>query len=366
VSNRDVVRVSVSNRDVVRVILVGIAVVAILYFLYLIRSVLGLLFIALFLAIALAPGVEFFARHHVKRSLAILLMYLLMLASVFGLGLLVVPPIVKGVNDFVGNVPHYVEDLRNSKTFRKYDDKYKITPQLQKQAKKLPTHIADAVSGVRSVTVGVFGALVQLVTILVMTFFMLVDGKRVFAWITRQSGPERGARMQGIAEDVYRAVVGYVTGNILISVIAGLTAYAMMSVLGLPFAVPLAVLVAFLDLIPLVGSSIAGLIVGIVAAVVGFPGKLIAWVIYVIVYQQVENNVLQPVVYRRTVQIHPLIVITAVLIGGSQLGVLGALLAIPIAATVQIIVKDWWQLRKSRLVPEPGVTPSSVQPAEGA
>ena len=366
VANRDVVRVSVSSRDVVRVILVAIAVGAMLYFLYLIRSVLGLLFIALFLAIALAPGVEFFARHHVKRSLAILLMYLLLLASVFGLGLLVVPPIVSGVNDFVGNVPRYVDDLRNSKTFRRYDDKYKITPQLQKQAKKLPTHIADAVSGVRSVTVGVFGALVQLVTILVMTFFMLVDGKRVLAWITRQSGPERGARMERIAGDVYRAVVGYVTGNILISVIAGLTAYAMMSILGIPFAVPLAVLVAFLDLIPLVGSTIAGLIVGIVAAVVGFPGKLIAWVIYVIVYQQVENNVIQPVVYRRTVQIHPLIVITAVLIGGSLLGVLGALLAIPIAATVQIIVKDWWELRKARLVPEPGVTPSSVQPAEGA
>jgi predicted PurR-regulated permease PerM len=139
-----------------------------------------------------------------------------------------------------------------------------------------------------------------------------------------------------------------------------------MTIIGIPFAVPLAVMVAFLDLIPLVGSTIAGFIVAIVAAVVGFPGKLIAWVIYVIVYQQVENNVIQPVVYRRTVQIHPLIVIVAVLIGGSQLGVLGALLAIPIAATVQIVVREWWILRKSRLVPEPGVTPSSIQPAEGS
>jgi predicted PurR-regulated permease PerM len=356
----------VSNRDVVRVILVAISVVAGLYFLWLIRTVLGMLFIAVFLAVALGPAVEFFVRHRVPRALAILLTYVALLASVFGLGLLVVPPIVNGVNEFVGNVPGYVEDLRNSKTFRKYDDKYNITPKLKEQAQKLPSHLTDAVSGLRTVTVGIFGVIVQLVTILVMTFFLLNDGKRMLRFFVREVGPERGERMQRIAEDVYRAVGGYVAGNVFISVIAGLTAWLMMTILNIPFAVPLAVMVAFLDLIPHVGSTIAGYIVSIVAAVVGFPGKLIAWVIYVIVYQQVENNVIQPVVYKRTVQIHPLIVIVAVLIGGSLLGVLGALLAIPIAATVQIIIRELWVLRKSRLVPEPGVTASSIQSAEGS
>jgi predicted PurR-regulated permease PerM len=355
----------VSNRDVVRVILVAIAVVATLYFLYLIRNVLGLLFIALFLAVALAPAVEFFSRRGVPRSFAILLTYIVMLGGIFGLGLLVVPPIVNGVNDFVADVPGYVDDLRNSESFRKYDDKYDVTPKLKEQAEKLPTHLSDAVSGLRTVTVGIFGALVQLITILVMAFFMLLDGKRVLLFLGRHLGPERGQRMEKIAEDVYSAVTGYVAGNVLISVVAGVAAYLMMLILDLPFAVPLAVTVALLDLIPLVGSTIAGLIVGIVAAIVGFPGKLIAWVIYMIVYQQVENNVLQPVVYRRTVQIHPLIVIVAVLIGGSLLGVLGALLAIPVAATVQILVKEWWDWRQERLVPPPGVQPSQVQPGEG-
>jgi predicted PurR-regulated permease PerM len=127
----------------------------------------------------------------------------------------------------------------------------------------------------------------------------------------------------------------------------------MMKILGIPFAVPLAVLVAFFDLIPLVGSTIAGAVIAIVASIVGFPGKLIAWVIFLVVYQQVENNVIQPVVYRRTVAIHPLLVIVAVLIGGSLLGILGALLAIPIAATVQILVKEWWQFRNGRIVTDP-------------
>jgi predicted PurR-regulated permease PerM len=345
----------VTNRTVARVILVAVAIVFALYFLYLIRTVLGMLFIAVFLAVALAPVVEVFVRLKIKRSLAILLTYLLLLAAVFGLGLLVVPPIVNGVNDFVGNVPHYVQDLRDSRTFRKYDDKYKISPKLEEQARKLPTHVSDAASGLRDVTVGVFGTVVQLVTILVMAFFFLSDGGRMLRFVLREVGPQHGERFERIGGEVYGAVAGYVAGNLLISVIAGLSSYLMMTILGIPFAVPLAVLVAFFDLIPLVGSTIAGAVVAIIAAIVGFPGKLIAWVIFLIVYQQAENNLIQPVVYKRTVAIHPLVVIVAVLIGGSLLGVLGALLAIPIAATVQIFVKELWKYRRERLLPD-GVT----------
>ena len=343
----------VSNRTVVRVILVAIAIFGALYFLYLIRNVLGMLFIAIFLAVALGPIVEIFVRAKIKRGFAILITYLLLLATVFGIGLLVVPPIVSGVNDFVGNVPHYVEDLRDSKTFRKYDDKYKITPKLNEQAKELPTHISDAASGLRTVTVGVFGAIIQLVTILVMAFFLLLDGKRILRFLLEQLGPHHGERFWRISQDVYKAVGGYVAGNVFISVIAGVSSYIVMSLAGIPFAVPLAVLVALFDLIPLVGSTIAGAVVAVVAAIAGFPGKLIIWVVFLIIYQQVENNVLQPVVYRRTVRIHPLVVIVAVLIGGSLLGVLGALLAIPIAATVQILVKELWNYRQEQLLPPP-------------
>jgi predicted PurR-regulated permease PerM len=352
----------VTNRTVVRVILTAIAIFAALYFLYLIRTVIGMLFIAAFLAVALGPIVEWLVRKlKIGRTLAILITYLMLLGSVVGIGLLIVPPIVSGVDNFTKNVPGYVSDLRNSKTFREYDNKYKITPKLEEQARKLPTHISDAVSGLRAVTVGIFGTVVQLVTILVMAFFLLKDGRRILAFVFRELGPEHGARFGKIAEDVYSAVGGYVAGNVLISVIAGVTSYIVMTILNIPFAVPLAVLVALFDLIPLVGSTIAGVVVGIVAAIVGFPGKLIVWVIYLIVYQQVENNVIQPVVYRKTVAIHPLIVIVAVLIGGSLLGILGALLAIPIAATVQILLKEWWEYRRARLVPD-NVSQSAVKP----
>lgn len=355
-----------SNRDVVRIILVAVGVVAALYFLYLIRSVLGLVFIALFLAVALAPVVEFFVRRKVPRALAILLTYIALLAAVFGLGLLVVPPIVDGVNDLVDNVPTYVQDLRESETFAEYDDKYEITPKLREQAEKLPSRLSDAASGLQSVTVGVFGALVQLLTILVMTFFLLLDGKRMLRFAVREGGDRRRGRterLNRIAENVYRAVGGYVAGNLAISLIAGVSAYVVMLILDIPFAVPLAVLLAFLGLIPLVGSTIGGAIIAIVAAIVGFPEKLIIWTIYLVIYQQIENNVLQPIIYKRTVAIHPLIVLVAVLIGGTLLGVLGALLSIPVAATIQILVKEWWTWRSDR---REAVGPGGAAPAEGA
>ena len=124
----------------------------------------------------------------------------------------------------------------------------------------------------------------------------------------------------------------------------------MLSILGVPFAVPLAVLMAFFDLIPLVGSTIGGVLVGVVTVFGDFPGDTIIWVIYVVAYQQVENSVFQPFVYRRAVNLHPLAVITAILIGAKLLGVLGALVAIPIAAAIQIALKDIWQNRPSAVV----------------
>ena len=351
----------VSSRAVAKILLVATAVFALLYFLYLIRTVIGALFIALFLAVALAPAVEFLVRRKFPRALAILTVYLGLLLSVFGLGMLVVPPIVDGVNDFVDNVPAYVEDLRDSKTVREYDDKYEITPKLKEQAESLPQRLGDAASGLRTVTVGIFGAIVQVVTILVMTFFLLLDGKRMIRWAAKELGDERGERAERVGEQIYQAVGGYVAGNFVISLAAGLSSYIVMTILDMPFAVPLAVLMAFLDLIPLVGSAIAGAIIAVVAAIVGFPEKLVVWLIFFLIYQQVENNLLQPLVYKRTVAIHPLLVIVAVLIGATLLGVLGALLAIPVAAAVQIVVREWWQgrrARRERLAPPPPADPA--------
>jgi predicted PurR-regulated permease PerM len=358
-----------STRAIAKVILVTAAIVGILYLLYQVRSIVKLLFIAIFVAVALGPAVDFFEkRARVPRSLAIVLTYLSILGGIFGLGLLIVPPIVNGVNKLVDAVPGYVQDIRNSKTLRKYDDKYHVTDKLNQEAKKLPSRLGDVTGALTSVTVGVFSAAVQLVTVLTLAFFFLRDGQRMIAWWLRQLGPGRAERVRAVLDDVYRAVSGYVVGNLLISLIAGTGTYVVLTILNVPFAVPLSVLMAFLDLIPLVGATIGGVIIGIVCAITGFPGDLIVWAIYFIVYQQVENNLLQPVIYRRTVSVHPLLVLIAVLIGGSQLGVLGALLAIPVVAGIQIVVKDLWRTRRGAIAvtgPEAERPPPDVAPEAG-
>ena len=135
------------------------------------------------------------------------------------------------------------------------------------------------------------------------------------------------------------------TGAFALALVAGTITFVVLTALGVPFAVPLAVLMAFLDLIPLVGAPVAGTIIALITAFQDFPTTLIVWSIFFLTYQQLENNVLQPFVYKRTVSLAPLLVIIAVLIGATLLGVLGALLAIPVAAAVQILVKDFWYFR---------------------
>jgi predicted PurR-regulated permease PerM len=335
-----------SGRAVAKVYLVVAALTGALYLAYLVRSILGLVFIAAFLAIALGPPVGFFHRLGVPRALSILLVYFLIAGAIVGVGLLVVPPIVRQVEGLANDIPRYLSDLRKNDTFRKYDKRYKITPKLEEQAKKLPSRLGSAASTLTSVTVGVFSKLVQLVTVLTMTFFLLLDGGRIVQFGFRILGPQREHRARAVASDIYGAVSGYVAGNLAISVIAGLVTYLTLTILGVPFSVPLAVLMAFLDLIPLVGATIGGVAVGIVTLFNDFPTSTIIWVIVFIVYQQVENNLLQPVVYRRTVDVHPLLVIVAILIGSALIGVLGALVAIPIAAAVQIVVRDLWTYRR--------------------
>jgi predicted PurR-regulated permease PerM len=337
----------VSARLVAKVVLVAAAVAAALYFAYLIRDVIGLVLIAAFFAVAIAPAVNWLDKRRVPRWLAILLVYLSIAAGIFGIGLLIVPPLVDGIEDLSADLPGYVDDLRNNETFRDYDDRYQITEKLTQQAEELPSRLGDAAGTLRDVTVGVFTRFVQLFSILVITFFLVKDGHRLLEFLYRQVPPERARRLRMIADDVSDAIAGYVFGNFVISILAGLVTYVTLRILDVPFATPLAILFGFFDLIPLVGATLGGILVGIVVAFVDFPVGLIIWAAVLILYQQVENNLIQPLVYGRAVQLHPLIVIVAILIGAALLGVLGALVAIPAAAAVQAVIRDYWRFHQS-------------------
>ena len=344
----------VSTRAVAKVVLVAAGVLAALYFSYLIRTVIGMVLIAAFFAVAIAPAVNWLDNRKVPRWAAILLVYLAIAGGIFGIGLLIVPPLVTGVETLADDIPGYLEDLRSNQTFRDYDEHYHITDKLQEQADQLPTKLGDAAGTLQDVTVGVFSRLVQLFSILVITFFLVKDGNRLLEFFYRQLPEVRSRRFRKIAGDISDAISGYVFGNFVISVLAGLVTYVTLKILGVPFALPLAILFGFFDLIPLVGATLGGILVGLVVAFAAdFPIGLIVWVAVLIVYQQVENNLIQPFVYGKAVQLHPLIVIIAILIGAALLGVLGALIAIPAAAAVQAIARDYWRFRHPEQAPPP-------------
>jgi predicted PurR-regulated permease PerM len=198
-----------------------------------------------------------------------------------------------------------------------------------------------------AITKGIITAIVAIVTIMFMTVFMLLEGP---AWLDRFYAllPEGSRdRWRGVGDEIYRTVGGYVTGNLFISVIAGITSTLMLLALRVPYAVALGLLVAILDLIPLAGATIAAIIV----CSIGFLHSLAAGIILIvffIVYQQIENHLLQPLVYSRTVRLSPLAILISVLVGAEIAGVLGALAAIPVAGTIQVLLRAWLEERRRR------------------
>ena len=353
----------ISVRAIVRIIVTVVAVAAALGLLFLLRDVVVMVVIAAFLAVALGPAVDVFQRRRVPRGLAIVLVYVTILLLIVGVGLLIVPPVVDEVDAFAKSVPGYLEDVRRSPTIAAYDNRYGVTESLSRQAETIPERLGGAVSALQAVTVGVFSTLFQLITILAVAFFLLLDGRRIVDFFFWQLGPEREPTARLAAHRVYRAVGGYVVGAFSIALAAGVSTYLVLTILGVPFAVPLAVLMTFLDLIPLIGASVAGALIAFVAVFQDFPTTLLVWSVFFLLYQQVENNILQPFVYRRTVELSALLVIIAVLCGATLLGVLGALLAIPAAATVQILIQTYWP-GTTRVSEDEAQREVGAQPAE--
>ncbi|MDX6396971.1 MAG: hypothetical protein QOJ43_379 [Gaiellaceae bacterium] len=318
------------------------------------RSILIWIFVALFLALALNPAVEWLVEHGVKRrGLAVAITFIAAIVAIAALAATIVPTIVGQVNDFVDAVPDYVEDLTAGKGKLGFlEREYQITERVRDALSQGGASKVLGLSGTAlAVTKGVVTAVIATVTIAFLTLFMLLEGP---AWMERLYGllsADKQPRWRAIGHDIYRTIGGYVTGNLTISLIAGVISTIVFLAVGVPYAVALGLLVAILDLIPLAGATIAAIIVTTVAFLHSTTAGIIVLVFF-IVYQQLENHVLQPVVYGRTVQLSPLAVLIAVLIGAELGGVIGALAAIPVAGAIQVILRDWLKHRGARLGPE--------------
>jgi predicted PurR-regulated permease PerM len=319
--------------------------------------------------VALSGPVNFLDRR-MKRGFAIALVYLGLLLIPIGIGALIVPPIVTGVNDLAQNAPDYARDVteyvEDNKRLREINDDYQITDKLQEEASRLPGKLGGAAKILRDVGFGIVNSIFAAVTILILTAFLLGSGR---LWVRRalELQPEgRRWRMQRAVERMGNAVGGYVAGVLIQATIAGLLTYIVLAILGVPFKAPLAVLVFFFDLIPLVGATIAAVVVGIFTLFSGFPGDTIIWTVWSIVYQQVENSVIQPQIQKRTVQVHPFVVVVSVLFGATLFGVPGALVAIPVAASIQIALREFYEHRSGPSTPPVEPPPEAPAPSGAA
>ena len=327
-------------------VLVGVAVV--LWVLWVSRRVLIWTFVSVFLAVAMSPAVDALQRRGLgRRGAAAAVVYLLVIGVIAALGALFIPTLIDQVNDFVQAVPGYVQDLtRGRGPLGFLETKYNVVDRVEQAVRgDSAGRLAGGATAALDVTRSVITFVVGVVTIAFMTFFMLLEGP---AWRDRLIAllpADRHARAHGIAHEISRTIGGYVTGNLLISVIAGITTTLVLLVVGVPFALALGLLVAILDLIPLAGATLAAIIVTLVALTHSLTAALIVLAFFV-VYQQLENHLLQPIVYGRTVKLSPLAILISVLIGAEVAGVIGALGAIPVAGTIHIVLTDWLRHRR--------------------
>jgi predicted PurR-regulated permease PerM len=302
------------------------------------RSVIILIVVSLFLAVGLNPIVESLTRRGMRRTFAIAIVFLVVIGAFVGFGFAVVPPVLEQSDEFVKNVPGYLEDLRKNPTIRQFDNDYGVIEKAQNYITSgdLGQRLFGGLVGVGRIVVNaVFGAF----SVLILTLYFLASLPSMKRQAYRLVPATRRERVQLLTDEILARIGGFVSGAFTVAFIAAVSSYVFLRIVDLPYALALAVFVGLLDLIPLVGATIAA--IGVTT--LGFiesPAVGIACLIFYIAYQQFENYVIYPRVMRAAVDVPAAVTVVAVLIGGALLGVVGALLAIPAAAAILLVVRQ--------------------------
>jgi predicted PurR-regulated permease PerM len=317
----------------------GIAVVLAYVLLRAIGTVSGeliLIVLALVFALGLDPMVSWLERHGWRRAWGVTAVTVGFLLVVGGIFAVIIPPIVTQVEQLYRAAPGLLQQLQDrSSTLGRLNARYHVLDTLRSEfsggGSRLP------LGGVLNAGLAVFGTLVATVTVLVLTVYFLANLPAIRRVFYRMSPASRRDRVRELGDEISARVGGYVLGNLLTSVVAGLGTFLFLEIVHVPYAVALGVLVAILDLIPVVGSTIGGILVTLVALSVS-TGVAIASLVFYVAYRLFEDYLLVPRVMNRAVEVPPALTIVALLIGGALLGIVGAFLAIPAAAAVQLLV----------------------------
>jgi predicted PurR-regulated permease PerM len=327
--------------------------------------ILAWLVVAGFFALVLSPAVDWVEQHlHLRRGLATGLVFTTVLALVVLMLWAFITPVAHQINQFVDDLPHRVEDARNGKgAIGDIVKRYDLDKKIQENQAKIQEWVSGAGTPALHIVRGIFNTIIAAVTIIALTILLLLRGPKLTAGALRLVREPHRERVRLVAADASKAVSGYMLGNFLISLVAGVATYVVLRLLGVPYPEVLALWVAFADLIPLVGATLGAIPTVGLAFLHSVPAGVIALVFY-IVYQQFENHVLQVAVMSKTVDVDPLTVLISVLVGVELFGFLGALLAIPFAGILQVIVRDVYDADAGRFRRTPVIGEDEVPVSE--
>jgi predicted PurR-regulated permease PerM len=306
------------------------------------------IFLAAVLALGIDPLVGGLVQRGWKRGIAALAVFAGLFASVFVLVVVTAGPVWDQIKEFVNELPELWDDLSSSDAFQGWINTAGAHDTIKKGLQELASGLPDAATALLGAAGGVFGSILSLVTLTFLSLFLVMERPAITDWVFGFTRPETEARWRPVVERSIFAVSSSLLGNIAISVIAGTFAGLSAYILGLPFPVVLAVIAGLLDLIPQVGATIASIILVAVALTVGTTEAVIMLVLQLI-YQQVENYIIYPIVYRKAVELTGFTTIVSVLIAGALLGVVGAILAVPFAAVIKTAVNEWGRPRRERM-----------------
>ncbi len=301
------------------------------------RGVLILIGLAIFLAVGLEPAVVWLVRHRVPRTAAVVITLLVIILVVAGFLAAAIPALVAQGGQIVKNIPVWAQEAKDHHSLLgRLNDRFHLETKIQSILSTSSTDIADGVVGAGKV---VFSAITDTLIVVVLMIYFLADMPRIRRTLYRLFPQSRRPRAILIGDDIASKVGGYVLGNFIVSLVAALLTYGWLLIFNVPYAFLLSIMVALLDLVPVVGSTIAGAIVALVALTVSLPICL-ATIAFFVVYRLLEDYLLVPKVIGRAVEVPPLVTVVSVLIGGALLGIVGALVAIPAAAAVLLILRE--------------------------
>ena len=329
-----------STGAVFRIVFAAAGALLLLYCLYKVRSVLLLVFVAGFLAIGLDPAVAFLERKGLKRGLAVTAIFLVALLALVGFIAAVVPPLVDQVSTFATELPEYIDSLaeRNDRIAEFVRDN-DIADKLRDAIDQAPTQISGSLGTVVGVAGSVLGKLFNGLTVIVLMIYFSLSLSRLREGSLKLVPKSRRARVKELGDPILEKIGSYIAGNVAVSIIAGVVSFIFFAIVGVPYPVALALWVAIADLIPLVGATLGMVPALVVAFFISIPVG-IAVAIFFLIYQQLENYVIVPRVMTKAIDISPAAVLLAALIGGSLLGFVGALMALPFAAAVKLLMQE--------------------------